>query len=380
MKRLLILLFTLPQLLFSQILSNDSIAQQSSQYYAHEINALFDSLNHINKTEHIDSLLNRLYTFHHFNGVLLIAQDKKILYHKAFGYAHLKTKTKLTTQSIFELASVSKQFTAMAILKLYQDKKLNIHDTIQKFIPCFPYKKRTIHHLLCHRSGLPDYFRFASGYWRQKWVDMPMDFLIELLCKHKPKAKFWVDTKHEYSNTGYVVLAKIVEIVSGKTYGEYLHDTFFAPIGMKNTFVREYGNKTQLSHKTVGHTSAYAVRNEDFLNGPVGDKGVWSSAYDLHLWSNALFSRKVVHDSILQLAITPKNSDMNGDRNYGYGFRLGAIQNGHNLVYHGGLWGGYNTLFIHRIPDKINIVVLSNVDNKSYRHQSGKWIEILEQL
>lgn len=380
MKRLLILLFFLPQLLFSQIISTDSIAQQSRHYYAQEINSLFDSLNSINKTEHIDSLINRLYKFQRFNGVLLIAQEKKIWYHKAFGYANWKTKTKLTPQSIFELASVSKQFTALAILKLYQDKKLDIHDTIQKFIPCFPYKKRTIHHLLCHRSGLPDYFLFASGYWRQKWVDMPMDFLIESLCKRKPRANFWVDTKHEYSNTGYVVLAKIVEIVSGKDFGIFLHDTFFAPIGMKSTFVREYGNKTQLSHKTVGHTSGYAIRNEDFLNGTVGDKGVWSSAYDLHLWSNALFSRKVIHDSILQLAITPKNPDMSEERNYGYGFRLGAIQNGHNLVYHGGLWGGYNTLFIHRISDNINIIVLSNVDNKSFRHQSGKWIEILEQL
>lgn len=380
MKRILTLLFVLPQFLFSQIISNDSIAQESSQYYAQEINALFDSLNHINKSEHIDSLINRLYKYNRFNGVLLIAQNKKILYHKAFGYANWKTKTKLTTQSIFELASVSKQFTAMAILKLYQDGKLNIHDTIQKFIPCFPYKKRTIHHLLCHRSGLPDYFKFASGYWRQKWVDMPTDFLIESLCKRKPRANFWVNKKHEYSNTAYVVLAKIVEIVSGKDYGDYLHDAFFAPIGMENSFVRKHETKSQLSHKTVGHSSGRGVLSENFLNGPVGDKGIWSSAYDLHLWNNALFSGKVVHDSILQLAITPKNPDMSKERNYGYGFRLGVLKEGHNLVYHGGLWGGYNTLFIHRIADNINIVVLSNVDNKSYRHQSGKWMDILEQL
>ena len=209
---------------------------------------------------------------------------------------------------------------------------------------------------------------------------MPMDFLIEILCKKRPKAKFWADAKHEYSNTGYVVLAKIVEIVSGKTYGEYLHDTFFSPIGMNNTFVRKHENKAQLNNKTVGHSSGRGIREENFLNGPVGDKGIWSTAYDLFLWNNALFNQKIINDTILNLAITPQNNDLSKDKNYGYGFRLGVIYEGSNLVYHGGLWGGYNTLFIHRIPDKINIVVLSNVDNKSYRHQSGKWIEIIEQL
>jgi CubicO group peptidase (beta-lactamase class C family) len=380
MKQILLTLLFLPLITFSQNIVQDSLAEKSNQYFAHQINALFDSLNRTSKSEHIDSLLNRLHKFNRFNGVLLVSHDKKILYHKAFGFKNWRTKEKLTTHSIFELASVSKQFTAIAILKLYEEGKLDIHDTVQKYIPCFPYKQRTIHHLLTHRTGLPDYFQFSSGYWRSQWEDMPMDFMIDILCKRRLRARFWANTKHEYSNTGYVVLAKIVEEVSGKSYGEYLHETFFSPIGMKNTFVRKHENKSHLANKTVGHSSGRGIRQENFLNGPVGDKGIWSTAYDLYLWNNALFYQNVIHDTTLKLAITPWNPDMSPERNYGYGFRLGAIHEGQNLVYHTGLWGGYNTLFIHRVHDKINIVVLSNVDNKSFRHQSGRWIEIIEQL
>jgi CubicO group peptidase (beta-lactamase class C family) len=380
MKRLFTLLLFLPIFLFSQNIVPDSLDEISNQYFAQQINSIFDSLNQVNKSENIDSLINRLHKFNKFNGVLLVSQDKKILYHKAFGYANWRTKAKLTTNSIFELASVSKPFTAIAILKLYEEGKLDIHDTVQKYIPCFPYKKRTIHHLLTHRAGLPDYYQFSSGYWKNQWEDMSTDFMIDILCVRKLRAKFLADAKHEYSNTGYVILAKIVEIVSGKSYGEYLHDTFFAPIGMKNTFVRKHEKKHHEANKTVGHSSGRGIRQENFLNGPVGDKGIWSTAYDMFLWNNALFYQKVIHDTTLKLAITPFNPDMSPERNYGYGFRLGAIHEGQNLVYHTGLWGGYNTLFIHRIHDKINIVVLSNVDNKSYRHQSGKWIEIIEQL
>lgn len=376
MKKIIFLIFLIPILLKSQSLPVDSNSTEIFSF----INSFFDSLNHIHKTDRLDSVIRIIKNNNKFNGVILISQNSKIIFHKAFGYANYKTKTPLTTNSIFELASVSKQFTAVAILKLFQEGKLQLTDTIQKFIPAFPYKKRTIHHLLCHRSGLPDYYSFSSGSWKKQDSLMSNKDMVEIMCKRKPKAKFYAGKQFEYSNTGYVVLARIVEIISGKDFGVYVQENFFTPFGMKNSFIRTNEPKYLTNLKTVGHSSRKGIRKENFLNGCVGDKGVWSTPYDLHLWDEALFSYKILNDTILKMAITPKNADMSIEKNYGYGFRLGTLYKGINLVYHGGLWGGYNTLFIHRIPDNINIVVLSNVDNKSFKYQSIKWIGILEQL
>ncbi len=376
MKKIIFLILLLPISVYSQNITSEV---DSSWIYS-IINSFFDSLNHINKSEKLDNTITLLSQTNKFNGVILISQNSNIVFHKAYGFANFQTKVKLTTNSIFELASVSKQYTALAILKLYQEGKLQLKDSIEKFIPNFPYKKRTIHQLLSHRSGLPDYYSFTWGSWKNTDSMMTNKDMVDIMCKRKPKAKFYANKQFEYSNTGYAVLARIVEIVSGKDFGDFISENFFKPLGMKYSYIRTHEPKNLLSYKTIGHSSGKGCRKENYLNGCVGDKGVWTTTGDLNIWDNALFSGKVINDTILKLALLPKNSEMSLEKNYGYGFRLGILYKGVNLVYHGGLWGGYNTLFIHRIPDNINIVVLSNVDNKSFKYQSVKWIGVLEQL
>lgn len=376
MKKFVLLLILIPTLIKSQTFPVDSNSTEIFYF----INSFFDSLNHIHKTQKLDTTITLLSKTNKFNGVILISQNSKIIFHKAFGFSNYKTKAKLSTNSIFELASVSKQFTAISILKLYQEGKLQLTDSIQKFIPNFPYKKRTVHHLLCHRSGLPDYYVFSWGGWKNTDSMMTNKDMVDIMCKRKPKARFYANKKFEYSNTGYAVLARIVEIVSGKDFGDYVYENFFKPLGMKYSFVRTKEPPELKIFKTTGHSSGKGLRKENYLNGCVGDKGVWSTTGDLNIWDKALFSGKVISDTILRQALLPKNPDMSLEKNYGYGFRLGVLYKGINLIYHGGLWGGYNTLFIHRIPDNINIVVLSNVNNSSFRYQSVKWIGILEQL
>lgn len=374
---ILSILLSLPIFIFSQ--SDTTEKENFDIGKIEKINHFFDSLNLKYKASYIDREIKRIQKQNKFNGVVFVAHNNHVFYHNAHGFSNYKTKQKLDTNSIFELASVSKQFTAIAILKLYEEGKLDLKDSVQKFIPCFPYKKRTVHHLLCHRTGLPDYFKFSFGVWPNKDSLMRNDDLMDILCKKKYRAQFWVNTQHKYSNTGYVVLASIVEAVSGQKFNEYLDENFFKPLKMNSTFAGEAPENLK-KRLTNGHAKWYGLREKSFMDGCLGDKGVWSTTHDLNIWSNAVFGGQIISDTLLHLATTPKNPDMIAEYNYGYGYRLGKIYDNQNLVFHGGLWGGFNTLFIRRLQDNISIIVLSNLDNKSFSKQSGKWIEIIEQL
>ena len=358
-------------------LYNVSAQNRTADFVA--INHFFDSISMIGKIQKMDSVFKSMVKDKKFNGTILIAKNGKTLYQNHSGYADFVTKKKLTTSSQFEIASVSKQFTAVAILMLYEQNKLKLTDTVQKFIPDFPYKGITVHQLLCHRSGLPDYFKFAEKYHPNKKVIMNNDSLLRMMKRYQPKIIEKPDKKFEYSNTGYAVLASIVERVSGISFVEFVNRHIFNVLGMKESYFYLHG-EPQDGGYTTGHKSNNKPYERDIESGVMGDKGIFTTVNDLLIWDNALYSAKILKPETLKMAFSPKNPENSPCNNYGYGWRLSCDDYGNKLIYHGGLWNGNNSLFLKRLSDEILIVFLSNLYNRGFSGKSGDFLLIFDEL
>jgi CubicO group peptidase (beta-lactamase class C family) len=340
------------------------------------INQFFDSVSLVMKTQQVDSVFRHMVSDKRFNGTLLIGKQGKIIYTNFAGYADYPAKKKLTAASQYEIASISKQFTAVAILMLYEQHKLRLSDTVQQFIPNFPYSGITIHQLLCHRSGLPEYFNFAEKYHTNLNYVMTNDSLLNMLVVHYPPVLSAPNQQFEYNNTGYAVLASIVERVSGMPFYEFVNQFIFSPVGMKESYFYHYG-KPQTGGYTTGHKSNYKLYERDFMSGVLGDKGIFTTSNDLFLWDKALYEAKIVYQLTLEMAFSPQNINRSSCDNYGYGWRLSCDPYGNTLIYHGGLWNGNNGLFLRRVADETLVVILSNIYNKGF---SGRSMEILRVL
>jgi CubicO group peptidase (beta-lactamase class C family) len=316
----------------------------------------------------IDSLFQVLSTQRGFNGNVLIAQGGKVIYENAFGYADLEEKTPLNIESTFQLASITKQFTAMAIMMLHDEGKLNFTDTLQRFFPGFPYHDITIRQLLTHRSGLPEYMSFAKRYWNNKRRLMSNDDVMDMLITHHPGLAFVPDRKYKYNNTGYVILACIVEQVSGLQFHTFLENRIFKPLGMKRTFIYNTKNMLNVEYQTLGYKKNRRRAEEDYLSGAVGDKGIYSTVEDMFKWDQALYTEQLIKQTTLQEAFTPFSYDWRNDNSYGYGWRIATADDSSKIVYHAGLWRGYSSIFVRRLHDKTTIIVLCNKVNWSFEN------------
>jgi len=325
----------------------------------------------------IDSLFQFLSAEEGFNGNVLIAQGGKAIYKNAFGYADLKEKTPLNIESTFQLASITKQFTAMAIMMLYEEDRLKFTDTLQRFFPEFPYNGITIHQLLTHRSGLPEYMNFARRYWNNKKCLMNNNDVMDMLITRQPGLNFVSGRKYKYSNTGYAMLASIIEQVSGLQYHVFLEKKIFKPLGMKNTFIYNTKKMSNIEYMTLGYKNSRRQAVEDYLSGVVGDKGIYSTVEDIFSWDQALYTEKLVKQTTLQEAFTPFSYNWRDDNSYGYGWRITMADDSSKIVYHAGLWRGYSGIFIRRIHDKTTIIVLSNKANWSFE-SIDKFMGILD--
>jgi len=343
------------------------------------INDFFDSVSLQMKIQQIDTMFKNMLSEKRFNGSILVGKERDIIYSNFSGYADFPKKKRLNKSSQFEIASVSKQFTAVAILMLYEKKKLNLTDNVQKFIPDFPYNGITVHQLLCHRSGLPDYFKFAEKHHKDTNFLMTNDSLLNMMTVYTPKMLEIPNKKFEYSNTGYAVLASIVERISDMPFYQFVNQFIFKEIGMKDTYFYHYGKNNPEGY-TIGHRSNYKYYERDFLSGVLGDKGIFTTTYDLYLWDKALYEAKILTPETLQLAYSPQNAERSPCSNYGYGWRLSCDDFGNALIFHGGLWNGNNTLFIRRITDETLIVIFSNLYNKGFSGKSTVILSIMDAL
>lgn len=304
-----------------------------------------------------------------FNGCVLIAQNGTILYSNAFGYKKIKTKTPLTLNTAFQLASTSKPLTAAGILVLVQKGLINLNDKVKKYIPKFPYADITIQMLLNHRSGIKNYLYFAEDYCDKqgcyKKHALNNDDVIEIINTHIPEPYNKAGKQFNYCNTNYALLASIIEIVSKQTFASYMKENVFMPLGMNNTWVHSENHTDTNCPIAIGHLRNGRLERNKYADNVVGDKGIYSTVEDLFKWDKALYGNKILSDSIKNKAFKGYSYEYKGKRNYGLGWRITEFKNGEKDIYHNGWWHGFNATFYRQPTKKITIIALSNRANKS---------------
>lgn len=304
-----------------------------------------------------------------FNGNVLVARKGKILFEKAIGWADYLHRDSLKINSEFELASITKTFTGTAILQLIEAGKLSLHDDVKKFFPNFPYDGITIKLLLSHRSGMMNYVYFTDGIWKDKKKPMSNTDVMNLIAEYKPARYLKPDVRFHYNNSNFMVLGAIIEKITGKTYAEYMMEHIFKPAGLKNTHVYSTTVYKKIPVDVVGHdrTWRYSVA-QNFLDGPVGDKGIYSTIHDLLLFDKYLKNGRLLKQSSLDSAYVGRNTPVNGHFNYGYGWRMFDGKNMDKVVYHTGWWHGFRHIYIRDLDKDIVVIFLGNLTNGSLLH------------
>ncbi len=320
--------------------------------------------------DRLDAFMQRLHKRSGFNGNVLIAKKGKILYQNAFGWADYLMRDSLEITSQFELASVSKPLTATGILRLMEEGKIRLDQTVDEFFPDFPYPDITIKLLLTHRSGLTNYLYFTDKkeIWADKRKGMSNAEVMALLAKHKPAKYANPDVRFFYNNTNYMVLAAIIEKVTGQDFAVYMKENVFAPAGMKQTAVYSKAVYEKIPTDVVGHDKVWrrsVVQN--FQDGPVGDKGIYSTVQDLYLFDRALRDGRLLKPETLDSAYAGYSEPTKNVFNYGFGWRTYETDN-HQVVYHTGWWHGFRNIYVRDISNDVTIVLLANLANGSLLH------------
>lgn len=321
----------------------DSISPQQAAIYANAVQDFYDT--RLVRTG--------------FNGQILVAKNGKIIFEKYKGYSNFLTKDSMTEHSAVHLASTSKTFTGMAILKLWEDGKLSLEDTLQKYFPQLPYKGITIRMLLSHRSGLPNYLYFMDSLW-DRHKEMTNDDVLNAMIVHKPRIQNLPDRRFQYCNTNFLLLALIIEKISGQKFPDYMKATVFAPLGMNDTYV--FSLKDSANYNPTWSVSRGFPMDQ--YDCTYGDKNIYSTVRDLFTWDVALYQHTFLKKSTLDMAFTPLSNEVRSMHNYGLAWRL-FIKNGDTVIYHNGKWHGTNTSFIRLVQDTATIIVLGNKENRS---------------
>ena len=314
----------------------------------------------------VDSLMSFFVSDGGPGAAVIVIRDGKVLHQKGYGFADVDAKLPITTKTTFDLASVSKQFTAMAIMILAERGKLGYDDPLTKFFPEFPAyaSKITVRHLLNHTSGLPDYM----SVFREKPAGIgaePTSREAVTMLAQITQPSFAPGERWEYSNSGYVVLGQIVEKASGMTFPEFLKTNVFEPLGMTTTIVSDQ-IKAPSANRAISYTpvAGGGFRNADYtpLNKIYGDGNVNTSVEDMFKWDQALYTDRLVKQSTLTEAFTPAKLNSGAATQYGFGWQIATV-NGLQVVAHGGSWAGFRTQ-ITRVPsERFSVVVLSNAAN-----------------
>ena len=330
------------------------------------------------KAAFIDQIMQHKADFEGFNGNILVAQKDVIVYQKSFGFANFEDTIKLNSQSKFQLASLSKTFTAVATMQLAQEGKISLENTVKDFYPKFPYDGITIRSMLSHRSGLPFYQYTFDKYVRanDKYpTNQEMMQWFEIVQPTPPVFNL-PDHFFAYNNTNFAILAAIVEKVSGLSFDVYVREKIFKPARMKNSFIATTKSDSINQNRTIGYQFGRRL-SKDFYDNITGDKGVYSTTEDLFNYYKALKINKLVNKEFTKEMWTPRSFERPGLRNYGYGFRLWVTpEQKTDYIYHTGWWKGYNTIMFFSLQDDFVIIALGNKYNRSV-YQIKEIVDIL---
>jgi CubicO group peptidase (beta-lactamase class C family) len=299
-----------------------------------------------------------------FNGSILVAQGGITLADTVYGLAIFEDSIPITKTTPFQIASLSKTFTSIAIMKLMEEGKLSLDLTVKDYFPLFPYSGVTLRSLLSHRSGLP-YYEYTFDLKARKEKIFPTNaLLMEWFSEASPSPKAYNLPDHyfSYNNTNFAILAAIVEKVSNENFGHFLSNKIFQPLGMSNSVTVNY--LVDSLPRTYGYQNGRRIPF-DIYDSILGDKGVFSTTQDLLKWYNALRSEKIISKESLREIYTPRSFEYPGLRNYGYGFRLWLNDKQQtDYIYHTGWWKGYNCIMFFDLREDFVIILLSNRYNK----------------
>ncbi len=308
-----------------------------------------------------DQLMSEQFKAGETGGAALIAKKGQIIYKKAFGMANLELNIPMLADNVFRIGSISKQFTAVAILQLMEQGKLGLQDDITKFIPDYPTHghKITIEHLLTHTSGIQSYTGMKE-FGTISRLDKTPEELIAFF-KNQPM-EFAPGTKWNYNNSGYFLLGYIIEKLSGKTYPEYVEENIFKPLGMTNSY---YGSDSKI---IKNRAAAYSKNEKGFINAeplsmtlPYAAGSLQSTVEDLYKWNQAVQGYKLVKKESLDKAFTPYVLSDGKKTDYGYGWSIGKIQ-GSPTIEHGGGIPGFLTMGTYLPNEDVFVAVFSNCD------------------
>lgn len=332
----------------------------------------------------VDALFSDEWEHHQFSGVLLIAKNGKPIYYQAKGYRNFQTKNSLAKTDIFELASVSKQFTAMIIMMLKERGKLGYDDRLESYIKGLPFEGITIRHLLTHTSGLPDYQAIMDKHWDKNKVADNVD-IIDYLKKYPEPLHFTPGEKYEYSNTGYVLLASIAEAASGMEFKDMVKKWIFNPVKMRTADFRTAEAKTKLVNFAKGfiydstrqsYQSADLFKESNYtiwLGNRKGPGRISTNAADLLKWDQALYTPLLLASANLDEAFAPYTLRNGNISNYGFGWELKHHLKLGKIVHHSGDNPGYHTHITRYLDKKYTVILLNN-------NASGQMDSILNQI
>ncbi len=323
----------------------------------------------LTKGDQIEDLMIRYNELGEFNGSILIVSKGEVIYENTLGFADFETREPLDGKMPFYLASLAKQFTAMGVMMLVEEHKITYDDKISRFFPLIPsnYRNITIHQLLTHTAGVKDYFKL--GIIKPGLTNMDV---YESLFRVN-QLNFEPGLKYNYSNSGYVLLAMIIQIASGQLYEDFMDNRIFHPLEMSNSFV--LNQRTQRKILVKGYTAK--LKPNDYNLYTYGDGGIFSTASDLLKWHNSLGNNTLVSAQSLLEAYTPVELADGQKKRYGYGWEIGNNLYG-KLVFHTGGLAGYRTYLERQLDSSNVIILLTNTSNEQILEIRNKLVKILD--
>lgn len=289
---------------------------------------------------------------------LLVVRDGKPIIRRSYGMANLEGRIAAMPTTNFRLASLTKQFTAAAILLLAEDGKLTLDDRVRKWLPSLPsaVDSVTITHLLTHTSGIVAYEDVIPRGTKTQLHDADVLRLLE----SQDSTYFKPGSSYRYSNSAYALLALIVERASGRTFATFLNERVFLPLGMAQTVAYQEGIST-VSHRAFGYTmkgGAWTRKDQSITSAVLGDGGIYSSIDDLAKWNAALYDSRLLSDESRRLAFSPHTATDQPDVKYGFGWRITG-----ETLWHSGETSGFRNVIVRYPSRRLTVVLLTNRDN-----------------
>lgn len=331
----------------------------------------------------IDEVFSSLKSSKAPGAAVLVVRHGHVIFRRGYGLTDLRTRHPIEPSTNFRLASFTKQFTATCIMLLVHDGRVRYDDRLTDIFPEFPAygKAITIRNLLNHTSGLPDYEDLLTAEYPstpEDKIPQILDAGVLRLLEQQSSGKFPPGSEWQYSNSGYAVLAMVVEKVSAEPFGQFLHDRIFAPLKMNSTLAYQKG-KNEVPHRAYGHSKdkdGWRETDQSPTSAVLGDGGIYSSIDDLAKWDRALRNHTLLTDAEMQPALTPVQPTAHPAKlpngkpvSYGFGWFLDPYL-GHKRASHNGETIGFLTT-IQRFPDDdLTVIVLENRTDKDPEQQA----------